>query len=478
MITAIIATSVSHASELTTTSADQKNLNVTIYNSNVALIKDTRNVTFAEGRNTFAFKDVSASIQPETAILKGDKVSLLEQNFEYDLLSEQSLLDKYVGKTVTVEINNPATGEVTQEKATVLANNNGVVLKIGDSIRGLGYGMSIIYDDVPENLRDKPTLSMTVDNEGTENKNVELSYLSHNLNWKADYVANIVDDKTLNLKGWVTLTNNSGATYKDANLQLVAGEVNRVQQQEWFGVSQMDMSVKTKSSAPQNMSEESLFEYHLYTLEFPTTIKDKQQKQVSLLSANNVPYEKRLVVDARDHYGWRYWGGNAEYISQDVHAKLIIDNKKSNNLGIPMPAGVIRTYQNDSKGSMQFIGEDRIKHTPEKETVMLELGKSFDVTVKRKQTDFKQIDNIAASKSLQSKTSNKNRNITASYEIVLKNAKDKETTVDYLDNYFGNWKITQQSLNSVKINSQKNRWRVAVPAKGEVKLTYTVSIDY
>ncbi len=473
-IMATITLTTVNADEITTTADDQTALNVTIYNNNVALIKDTRNVQLATGVNELAFKDVSASIQSESAIVKADKVALLEQNFEYDLLSPDSLLNKYVGKTVTIATTNYVTGEVKQEQATILSNNNGVMLKMGDKIRRLAGDMSVIYDNVPKNLRDKPTLIMKVDNQGAEKQQLELSYLSNQLNWKADYVANLVDDKKLNLKGWVTLTNNSGTTYKNANLQLVAGEVNRVaplQRQHNYEVQYM---AKAKSVPVPMMQEESLFEYHLYSLGFPTTIKNKQQKQVSLLEANNVPYKKQLTVIAYDNYGLQRWGNDAEYQDQTVNAQIVIDNKKANHLGMPMPAGVIRSYLNDSKGNMQFIGEDRIKHTPENETVKLQLGESFDVTVKRKQTRFHQ-EHIKQQNAVKT---NYKKEVTASYEVVFKNAKDKEITVQYKDLFSGDWEIVKQSLNSKKLNSQQNQWNVSVPAKGKTVLTYTVKSVY
>lgn len=477
IMTAMLLTSV-NASEITTTADDQTALNVTIYNNNVALIKDTRNVQLATGVNELAFKDVSASIQSESAIIKADKVALLEQNFEYDLLSPDSLLNKYVGKTVTIATTNYVTGEVKQEQATILANNKGVMLKIGDKIRRLGGDMSVIYDNVPSNLRDKPTLIMKVDNQGAEKQQLELSYLSNQLNWKADYVANLVDDKKLNLKGWVTLTNNSGTTYKNATLQLVAGEVNRVAPMpvpQSFRKEKRKVGTTLYGEASANyFLEENLFEYHLYSLGFPTTIKNKQQKQVSLLEATDVPYKKQLSVTANDNYGWRWWGNDAEYEDQTVTAQIVIDNKKANHLGMPMPAGIIRSYLNDSKGNMQFIGEDRIKHTPENETVKLQLGESFDVTVKRKQTAFHQ-EHIKLQNAVKT---NYKKEVTASYEVVFKNAKDTETTVQYKDLFSGDWEIVKQSLNSNKLNSQQNQWNVSVPAKGETVLTYTVKSVY
>lgn len=475
-ITAMIAimTATAYGQEITTTVAEQQQLSLTIYNSNIALVKDTRNVGLNSGINQLAFKDVSATIQPETALLKADKVTLLEQNFEYDLLTPESLLDKYVGKTVTLLINDTDSGKPIEEQATVLANNNGVILQIGDKIRYLNnQTMSVVYDKVPENLRDKPTLTMTLDNQGSDQQQLELSYLTHNLNWKADYVANLIDENTLNLKGWVTLTNNSGTTYHHAQLQLVAGDVNRVKPEVMLRNARSMPKIAMAAARP-DMQEETLFEYHLYTLGFPTTIKNKQQKQVSLLEAAHVPYEKKLQVISHDPYGWQSWGSGAEYLPQTVNAKLIINNKKAHHLGLPIPAGIIRTYQNDSRGNMQFIGEDRIKHTPENETITLQLGESFDVTVKRKQTDFKQERKVQ-----QSAVHNLHQTqVIASYEVLFKNAKDSVVSVDYHDLFHGQWQIMQQSLNSTPINSTNNHWKVSVPAKGETVLTYTVKSLY
>lgn len=462
-----------NAAEITSTAAEQNNLHVTIYNSNLALIKDSRDIQLTKGQNTLAFKDVSAQIKPETVILKANGVNLLEQNFEYDLLSPQTLLEKYVGKTVRIATTNPSTGEVSESSATVLSNNGAAILKIGNNIRPLDSNMSIIYDNVPENLRDKPTMTMLIDSQSASKQPIELTYLSDGLNWKADYVVNLLDDKNLNLKGWVTLNNTSGTDYNDAQLQLVAGDVNRVQPpgpKMAVRAARMEML----NTVATNMAEESLFEYHLYSLGRTTTIKDKQQKQVSLLSATSVPYEKRLEIYATDNYGWRAWGKQAEYIDLATQAKLMIENKQSSQLGLPMPAGVMRTYQKDSQGNAQFIGEDRIQHTSENESIILQLGESFDVTAKRKQTAF---DQQRSAQQNAVKTIHKNV-LTASYEVVFKNAKAHDVVVNYFETFSGNWSLTAQSLKSEQLNSSLNRWYVNIPAKGETVLTYTVKIVY
>lgn len=476
VVMSTVAMAHSVASELTTTAEDQKSLYVTIYNSNVALIKDRRDISISKGEHTLAFKDVSASIKPQTSILVANGVDLLEQNFEYDLLSPETLLNKYVGKTVTIVQTNPATGDSSEKVATVLANNDGVMLKIGNQIQQLSNDMSVIYDNVPDNLRDKPTLTMLINKQedSIDKQPVELTYLSDQLNWSADYVASLVDGKVLSLKGWVTLVNDSGTDYHNAQLQLVAGEVNRVHDDAVGASFTAQPQVMEMRVAKKAMQEESLFEYHLYSLGRPTTLKNNQQKQVSLLEAHNVPYHKRFVINATDNYGFRRWDDDSEYQSLSADVNITVDNKLANNLGMPLPAGVIRSYQKDSKNNMQFIGEDRIKHTPENDRIVLKLGEAFDVNAKRKQTDFQQ-----------TRTAQKNAvdtirkdKITTSYEVVFNNAKDEETTVEYLENFFGEWTVTAQSLNSEKLNSTLNRWKVKIPAKGKITLTFTVEMVY
>lgn len=460
------------ANELSTTTAEQTNLHVTIYNSNIALVKDYRELTLPTGINTLAFKDVSAGIQPETAILSAQGVTLLEQNFEYDLLTPQSLLNKFVGKTVTLE-RYDGKDNLISEQAEVLANNNGAVLKVGEQIRTNQGLNNLVFDDVPDDLRDKPTLTMLIDNQQAEKQTLSLSYLTNNLNWKADYVISLHDEESLDLKGWVTLNNHSGTSYNNAKLQLVAGEVNRVQAPRYGKALQMEYMPKPAMVADNALQEESLFEYHLYSLARPTTIKTNQQKQVSLLEAIKVPYTKQLLINAYDPHGWQAWNDSA-YQDLKTEAKILIDNKKAANLGMPLPAGIVRTYQKDSNDNAQFIGEDRIKHTPINESMTLKLGEAFDVTAKRKQTNYN-----SERKAKQNAVSKiKQTIVTASYEIILKNAKDSDVTVDYQEYFNGNWTVKKQSLVSERLSSTLNRWKVNIPAKGKTTLTYTVEMVF
>jgi hypothetical protein len=457
------------AEELRSTLEDQKSVAVTIYNENLALVKDQRKVSLVSGQSTLAFRDVSAQMRPETALLRSlsapDKLSVIEQNFDFDLLTPQKLLEKFVGRTVGIVKTHPTTGAETVEQAQVLSANSGVVLKLGDRIE-TGVPGRIVYGDVPATLRDRPTLVMSLNNGGAAQQDVELSYLSGGLGWKADYVAelNAADDR-MDLSGWVTLTNTSGATYRNAKLQLVAGDVNRVQDE--MRLARPMMKAMDMAAAPvQEMREESLLEYHLYTLDQPTTIAENQTKQVSLLSASQVPVRKELLLRGNDYYYNASYGELGQKMKVGVFVEF--DNKESARLGMPMPKGVIRVYKKDGAGNAQFVGEDRIDHTPKNEKVRLKLGEAFDVTADKKQTDFKKLPNPAKGNSLYE----------SAYEIVLKNAKKEAVTVTVQEPIPADWKMVKSSHPHEKATSNTAVWKIDVPAEGQATLTYRVQVKY
>jgi len=456
--------------ETRSTLQDQQEVAVTIYNDNLALVKDQRKIKLKTGVNSLALRDVSAQIRPETALLRSltasGGLSVLEQNFDFDLLTPQKLLEKYVGKTVGIVRMNPATGVETTEQAQVLSANNGVVLKIGDRIE-TGIPGRITYSDVPANLRDRPTLVVQLQNKTAAEQNIELSYLTSGLGWKADYVAELsASEDKLDLSGWVTLTNTSGTSYRNAKLQLVAGDVNRVHEpmrpamMEQMRMKTMDMA----AAAP--MAEEGLLEYHLYTLDHPTTIAENQTKQVALLSATGVPARKDLVLRGADYYYQSSYGDLGQKMKVGVYVEF--DNKEASKLGMPLPKGIMRVYKKDSTGNAQFVGEDSIDHTPKNETVRLKLGEAFDVTADKKQTDFKRLPNPAKGNSLYE----------SAYEIVIKNAKKERVTVNVQEPIPAEWKIIKESHPSVKATSNTAVWKVEVPAEGKTTLTYRVQVKY
>ncbi len=455
--------------EIRSTLHDQQNVAVTIYNNNLALIKDQRKVSLNSGLNSLALRDVSAQIRPETALLRSlshaGSFSTLEQNFDFDLLTPQKLLEKYAGKNVTVARVNPATGIETTEQATVLAANNGVVMQIGNRIE-TGIPGRIVYDDVPANLRDRPTLVTRINNKTAAAQTLELSYLTGGLGWKADYVAELnAKEDNIDLSGWVTLTNTSGTSYNNAKLQLVAGDVNTVRENAPRAMAiHKNMALDAESSV--GMAEESLLEYHLYTLERPTTIAENQTKQVALLSASNIPVRKELVLRGADYYYSSSYGELGQKLK--VGAFVEFDNKEAAKLGMPLPKGIMRVYKKDSQGNAQFVGEDKIDHTPKNETVRLKLGDSFDITADKKQTDFKALPRPAKGNSLTE----------SAYEIVLKNAKKERVTVIVQEPIPGDWKILKENHASQKATSNTAVWKIEVPAEGKTILNYRVQVKY
>jgi len=455
--------------EKPSTLTDQQSVAITIYNESLALVKDQRRIAFDAGRNRIALREVSGRMRPETALLRSlshpGSLALLEQNFDFDLLTPAKLLEKYVGRDVRIVRTHPTTGVESVETATVLAANGGVVMRIGDRIE-TGLPGRIVYDGVPANLRDRPTLVSELDAARGGPQTVELSYLTGGLSWKADYVAELNgSDTTLDLNGWVTLTNQSGTAYPNAKLQLVAGDVNRVRDELRLAAKSGAMRESAAAPASQ-MAQEALFEYHLYTLQRPTTIADNQTKQVALLTAQGVPVVKELLLQGSEYYYRSSVGGIGQKMKVGVFVQF--DNREASRLGVPMPKGVVRVYKKDSSGNAQFVGEDRIDHTPRNEKVRLKLGEAFDVTADKKQTDFKR----------REPTNRASYVFESAYEIVLRNAKKEAATVVVREPVPGDWTMLEASQAHAKVAAGTAEWRVKVPAEGSTTLRYRVLVRY
>jgi hypothetical protein len=448
---------------------DQQAVAITIYNEDLALVKDARRVSLDSGANQLALRDVSARMRPETAQLRSlsapGSFDLLEQNFDFDLLTPAKLLEKYVGREVRIVKTHPATGVETTETAKVLGATNGVVLQMGDRVE-TGVPGRIVFDGVPPNLRDRPTLVTLLHSRRAGPQDLELSYLTGGLSWKADYVAELnADDSSVDLNGWVTLNNLSGTAYTNAKLQLVAGDVNRVRD-EMVRAKTARASVMMAPAAPATMAQEALFEYHLYTLQRPTTLADNQTKQVALLSANAVPVTKELLVRGAEDYYRASVGEIGQRLKAGVYVELA--NRESAHLGLPLPRGVVRVYKRDSAGNAQFVGEDRIDHTAKNDTVRLHLGDAFDVTADKKQTDFRRRE-----------PGNKAGFVAESaYEIVLRNGKSEAVTVTVREPVPGDWTMLDESQRHTKVAAGTAEWRVAVPAVGSTTLKYRVLVRY
>lgn len=430
----------------------QTNLNVTIYNDNRALVKDERQVSLTQGLNELAFQGVSANMMPQTAILSGMGLITKEQNFNFDLLNQESLLQKSVGQTVHTEYIDP-NGKITNGVATLLAYNNGrPVLKIGNKIE-TNYPGRIVFDKVPPNLRAEPTLVVSADSEKEIVEPVQLDYLTTGMNWNADYVARLdADEKEMNLNGFVTLTNHSGTDYNNANLQLVAGEVNTVREERVLYDAAPRM-MKTMAVNGAVMEAENLSDFYIYTVPHKTTLLSNQTKQVALLSGAGIGVNKTYELD----------NAFSVYVDEIKKAKpqiyLTFRNATENKLGMPLPRGVIRLYKEDAKGRTQFVGEDRIAHTADGETVRLKMGEAFNLTADMKRMSYNRVSD---------------RISTASFEITLKNGGDTPATVDIKQNFPNGYKLMEQSVESQKLTSNQVKWQVQIPPKGETKFTYKV----
>jgi hypothetical protein len=442
--------------------ADQRqDVAITVYNQNFGLVREVRDVTLVRGTVNLEFRDVAAQIQPETVhikALRGDGLRVLEQNYQYDLLNPQKLLEKYVGRTVRVYRYNSKSGRDEVLEAEVLSVNGGPILKIGDEIT-FNYPGRFAFPEIPDNLIAKPTLVWLLDSRETRQQ-LEVSYLTHGLNWKADYVFVINEDDTLgDLTGWVTLTNQSGTTYENARLKLVAGDVQRVT----GGMrSRMEMdALRAAQVSESQFVEESFFEYHLYTLQRPTTMRQNEQKQVTLLEGEGVGIDKRLIF-----YGQQYWyrGSYGQIQSnQKVGVYLDFQNSEDNNLGVPLPRGVVRVYKADSQGAQQFIGEDQIDHTPRDERVRIKMGEAFDVVGDRRQMEYRVISSCVSE---------------SSWEITLRNHKDEAAEVQIVEPVGGDWNILSSSHEWNKIDAFTFSYTVTVPARGETTVEYRVRVKW
>jgi hypothetical protein len=413
----------------TSTLDDQVELAVTVYNSDIALVRDVRSINLARGTADLHFMDIAATVNPATvhfrSLTEPSRVSVLEQNYEYDLLEPDKLLRKYVGRTVTLVRRQNGVDEEVQ--AQLVSYNNAPVWRIGSEIV---TGMSadhIRFPELPGNLYSRPTLIWTLDNEGTGRHRVEASYLAGQLAWNADYVLTVArDDKAADLDGWVTVRNGSGTSFRNATLQLVAGDLNRVRQVLGRAVA---ADARLEAKAAESMAQESFSDYHLYTLGRKTTVNNSETKQVSMLNATAFPVMKRYVVD-----GQQFYYRNAQHpgspIKDVVQVYYQLKNEQKAGLGLPLPAGVVRVYQADSRGGLQFVGEDRIEHTPKDETLNLKIGNAFDVTCERKQTDFQRVGSNVYE---------------VEYEVTLRNHKAAPISVEVNEPIGGSWRMLNAS---------------------------------
>jgi hypothetical protein len=450
----------------TTTLDDQVELAVTVYNSDIALVRDVRNLQLARGTSDLHFMDIAATVNPATvhfrSLTEPSRVSVLEQNYEYDLLEPEKLLRKYVGRDVTL-VRTRRTDNTTREEdvtAHLLSFNNAPVWQIGGEIITGMQADHIRFPELPGNLYSRPTLIWTLSNTGGARHRVEASYLAGKLSWNADYVLTVArDDKMADIDGWVTLVNGSGTSFRNATLQFVAGDLNRVRQV----IDRLSAnSARKEMVAASAMAQEAFSDYHLYTLGRKTTVNNSETKQVSMLGATAFPVQKRYVVDGQASY-YRNAQHPGAPIKDVVGVYYQFKNEEKAGLGMPMPAGTVRVYQSDSKGGVQFVGEDRIDHTPKDEAINLKIGNAFDVVCERKQIDFQKI----ASNVYE-----------VEYEVTLRNHKTAPVAVEVNEPIGGTWRMLQSSHEWTKTSAWAAQFAVPVSADGAAVLKFRVRATY
>ena len=448
---------------LSAAAAAEPGIDITIYADNQALVQDVRTVTFDGGKQRIEFKNVSAQIRAETASLVASDMGIIEQNFDYDLLSPSKIMENAVGQTITLVRTNPATGAETREQAVVLAANGGVVLQIGNRIEVLrddGLPVRVIFDHIPPNMRADPTLSVTVQAKaGT--REAALRYLTPGLGWRADYVALYDEGKsTIDVQGWDTLTNNSGTTYNDARTVLVAGSPRMLNQGYNGGYpggrGNQGGDDTLVEAGTESGTRARLGDYYLYPLAERTTISNLQTKQVSFLDVHGAP----AVHGYEARFGW------LQTSDTPISAATVysFSNSANGGLGDQLPAGVVRFYLKDARGQAQFIGEHAIGHTPMGSKLALSTGDAFDVKVQPV---------------VESRTKVNDRRWKTAMRYTLTNALPKPVTVQVIQSgLWGETKVAAESQRSERRDADSVVWNVTVPANGKVALTATFDSKY
>jgi len=417
---------------------------LTVYNSNIGLVKDTRKFAFKRGKQEIRFTDVATGIDPTSVSLKAAAVDVLEQNYEYDLVNSSKLLQKYIDKKIALFLKN----EKIEEGKLLSFSSQDIILdtKAGIVIVKRGEIVRMSLPELPEGLITRPTLVWLVDSKETLEKSCELSYLTNGLNWHAEYIGN-QEDGSMEFSGWITIDNKSGATYEDAKLKIVAGKIHRVE--EMRRPRMLAAKAATEAAGPERFEQREFFEYHVYDLKGRTTLENNKEKQIRFIAPTDVRTKKIYIYDGARN--------------KNVQVNLEFKNSREAGLGIPLPMGKVRVFKEDVDGSLEFVGEDKIDHIPEDEKVTLYVGDAFDLKGERKMLLRKTITD---------------RMRDEDYEIVLKNHKNEAVTIKVVEHFWGDWRVMKASHDYKKKDAYTLEFEVKVPKKGEVKITYSVRLTW
>jgi len=463
------------AQEKVVTASEPQAASLTVYNQNFALVREVRTVDLKEGVNWVRVENVAAQIDPTSVALKGLELPISlqvrEQNYEYDLISPEAILRKAIGEQITVR-NVLENGEVQTREGVLLNGEPGQLVMQGRDGVVLQPQGEISLRELPKGLISRPALTWKLLSDRAGPQRVELSYMTAGMNWVANYVAVVNEANTkTDLNGWVTLDNGCGATYEGADLQLIAGDVRRVQPPQPMPMARGGMMGGAGPGAPQ-FEEKAFFEYHLYTMTEPTSIRDKETKQLGLLSATDVPVDKQFIYDGAQTW-WHYWSmyrsgqpgagrDTSDYHKVNVVLELV--NSEANHMGMPLPKGTVRCYMADEKGRLQFVGEDEIDHTPRDEKLRLWIGDAFDIVGDHRRTDFRDLGGSTTEEA---------------FEIKVRNHKEDEAiTVHVVEHMAGEWRVLEKSHDYVEKDAHTVDFPVQVPAGGETVVTYRVRTEW
>ncbi|MFQ5600597.1 MAG: DUF4139 domain-containing protein [Candidatus Krumholzibacteriia bacterium] len=453
---ALCAAAPAAAQDLSSSSAERQDVGLTIYNTDLSLVREQRRIPVQSGIFRLRYEDVTSGIDPTTVHLEPrgrGELQIVEQNYEYDLISRAKLMEKYVGRDVGYRMEDGAIG-----RARLLSAHQGYVYQLGTQIVFELPG-DIVLDAIPAELSARPTLVWTLDADGTGQRDVEVTYLSRGFSWRADYVLLLDESETRGgLTGWVTIDNQSGGSFENAQLKLVAGDVSRVREEMRRRVAYA-ADVARISKAPQ-FEEEAFFEYHLYSLQRRTDLKNNQQKQILFFDSDGVRVRKGYTFRGLPHYMMR--GFVAPKGSEHVEVTLEFDNSRKNGLGAPIPQGIVRVYKHDRDGAPQFLGENRVRHTPKDETLEFAVGRAFDVVGEHVQTDYKRLGD---------------RVFEVAFEVKLRNHKEEGIDVKVLETFNGDWTIVQSTLEHEKKDARTAQFLVHVEPDEEVILNYRARIQ-
>ena len=470
-------------------SSAQGDVSVTIYNGNLALVQDVRQLNIAAGRSRITFPDVSAQIRPETLSFSAPGTSIVEQNFDFDLLTPTKMMEKAIGQTVTLIRTNPATGAETRERAKVLSTAGGVVVQIGDRIEVLrddGLPVRVVFDRVPPNLRARPTLSVNVQSRNSGTRPASIRYLTPGLGWQADYVALYDEAKgSIDMQGWVTLTNNTGTTFHRADTLLVAGNPNG---SSYSNNRRYQPGTGGIRPGTESANREQVGDYYLYPISGRTTIANAQTKQVSFLDVQGVPARK-------------VYGRTVDWMSSDgspvnVSSQIAFSSSRNGGLGDALPAGTVRFYQRDRKGSPQFIGESNIGHTPMGSELNLRTGDAFDITVQAEVEKRERITSDEWEKYKRWQVIEDGKIVRqgeVSYAKVfwrttmrykLTNAKPNPVEVEVIQAgldrgwWSNDFRVVSEDVTGEQLNADRRKYVISVPANGEREVRVTYATRY